>query len=175
MKKTHLIFAITLLDILSLFSGLTYVKSVLNDLSDKGFPDDGANTSIAEAKQKGVLVCEATVTPMHTEWHGQSVDFNSAWIERKVKTKPYFVWWKKTENRPGYYLVICCKPENDILDGGSTWLVREGAGHGFASHGTNSFGDDVEDDDFNSGQYVIYICSDWHAPRINPIIVSWEP
>ncbi len=155
---------------------LTLWKDLMNGLSDKGFPDNGPRATMDWAKEKGVFVRECTIMPKHIDYHGQPLDFDSAWIERKVKSRPYYVWWVSVEKLSGYYLVVRCQPSSQpILQLSENFFVRPGAGNGFADHGTNSYDDDLTDEDYAKGIVTINLVSDFHAPRTDPISVTWKP
>jgi hypothetical protein len=156
-------------------AALTFLKYVENGLSDKGFPDDGARANESYAKNKGVFVCEAHCLPSYTPWHGQIILFDSAWVERKVKTKPFLVWWTTVEPRPGYYLVVRSMTLQNIPFSENLFLVRQGAGEGFGSHGTASYDDDLTEDEFKRGSTVVNLVNGWHTSRENPITINWKP
>jgi hypothetical protein len=162
--------------IFTLIGGLiamTCLKALSNTLSDKGFHSDSACASIAEAKAKGVFVCNVQIDPMNLQLNGSPVELESGWIEKQVKTRPVDVWWTQTLPRFDYYLCLRVHTGADLFRTG-TFFVRQGQEHGFMGHDNASFDDDLSECGVRQGEATLYIASEWKSPRTNPIRLSWE-
>ncbi len=174
----RLIKSIAIVSLIVLFAFVLTVasmaKSFWNGLNDSGAIDDEASSSIEESRNYNVFVTTAQISPIQIGRDGISIEFDSAWIERRAKTTPYYIWFHRTSILPGYFLVLRCKSEKNSLNEGDFFLQREDEGHGFAAHGTAIFDEEIDKEDYKRGKTIVYLVKDWKEPRINPIAVTWS-
>jgi hypothetical protein len=175
MKHRLIYYIVVVVFVVLLASALTVasmIKNFYNGFYDEG-GNDGTSSSIEVSRMNKVFVTEAQFNPRQIRRDGVSIDFDSAWIEREAKTTPYFIWFHRTSILPGYFLVMRCKNGMNLLNYGEYFLQREDKGHGFASHGTAIFDEDIDDADYRKGETIIFLVKDWKEPRNNPIVITW--
>ena len=158
------------------FGVATFLKDFENKVIDKGSDTDGTSTTIDQSKRRGLFLVEVNINPMHVEWNGISVDFNSAWIEKRTKTIPIYVWWKQILLRPDYSLVVRCKNGTDaLLEDRRIFLYLENFGRSFAMHGTDSFDDTLSEGVYEKGIATVYLRDDVRKETMPvPIVLSWS-
>ncbi|HEY1208151.1 MAG TPA: hypothetical protein VGE85_02170 [Terracidiphilus sp.] len=164
-----IVFVVLLASVLTIAS---MIKNFYNGFYYEG-GNDAASSSMEVSRNNKVFITEAQINPKQISHDGVSVDFDSAWIERKSITTPYYIWFHRTSILTGYFLVMRCKNGRDVLNHGDYFLQREDKGHSFAAHGTAIFDEDLDDADYRKGGTIIFLVKDWKEPRNNPMVVTW--
>jgi hypothetical protein len=122
------------LRILAIVAGIgciaTATKAFLNHLFDdfKGRGEQESET-LAEARERGILVSVVVADPGEVEYQGGRIRFGQAWVEERSLRTHRFIWFPTERRRGGYRLQFTAK-----LTGGteSEWpmLVPDDAGYG---------------------------------------------
>jgi hypothetical protein len=100
-----------LLTVIVLGVGATLVKLALNSLNDwSRFNRAG---SIAEAKARGLFVCQLFPDPSTIPWDADSVDIQEAWVEQEAEEKHFLAWWKYYQPTRARQ-VICLNLSKDV-------------------------------------------------------------
>jgi hypothetical protein len=89
----------------------TLVRLALNSLND--WSRFNRADSIAEAKARGVFVCQLFPENTTIPWDANSVDIQEAWVEQEAEEKHFLAWWKSYEPT-GARQVICLNLSKDV-------------------------------------------------------------
>jgi len=175
MKRRLIYYIVGIVFVVLLASALTVasiIKNFYNGFYYEG-GNDAASSSIEVSRNNKVFIAEAQINTKQINHDGVSVVIDSAWIERKAITMPYYIWFHRTSILPGYFLVMRCKNGMEVLDYGEYFLQREDKGHGFAAHGTAIFDENIDDADYRKGKTIIFLVKDWKEPRNSSVVVTW--
>jgi hypothetical protein len=89
---THRAFVVTLLAALACVINGTAAKWAVNEFRDTPLNSTDCRTA-EEARNRGTLVCEMSITPRTLALDNQEIQFDEAWIEESVSRDHFLVWF----------------------------------------------------------------------------------
>jgi hypothetical protein len=148
---------------------------VVNELS-RPF-DLCASPSAGDARRRGTLVNEVSVTPGRLDWGGREIEFGDAWVE-EAATREYFLAWFPYYRKTGQtFLCFRLSKGNEAFESaGAPFFALSGRGEGVSechSRKDIRFFSDVGDADVAA--LKMSLLSSWQDSREDNIGFTPKP
>jgi hypothetical protein len=133
----------------------------------------------SEARARGTLLSEWTVTPGRIQWKDTDIEFEDAWTEEAARLEYYLVWFPYYRKVGRTFLCFRLKRGNEVFRriGREPFFLlgdeRKGVGAFLSTDGDVLFFDDVADPDVTSAR--MSLVSSWDDSRAKDIGFTRKP
>jgi hypothetical protein len=103
----------------------TLVKALLNGFDDFKAVGETESWTVAEARDRGVLVEELALVPAELDVPGGRVRFGEAWVEERALSGHRLVWLPSEERVGGYRLHFTLAEGKELLEASGLRFYRD--------------------------------------------------